>query len=77
MHHYLLLQRRDWLQRFLRDRALPILQQLTPMRKGPGRAERTADLLVVQGHPPQFHLVGILQIDLLSFHFEVYSVTLN
>jgi hypothetical protein len=47
------------------------------MRKGPGRAERTADLLVVQGHPPQFHLVDILQIDLLAFHIEVYSVTLN
>lgn len=35
MHHYLLLQRRNWLQRFLRDRALPILKQLTPMLKGP------------------------------------------
>src|SRR5437879_2599878 len=35
MHHYLLLQRRDWPQRFLRDRALPILQQLTPMLKSP------------------------------------------
>jgi hypothetical protein len=42
MHNYLLFQRRDGLQRFLRDRTLPVVQQLTPMLKGPLKHKTSA-----------------------------------